>query len=157
MKKEVKALSSKYYNFEPLSLQWLGGFTDGDGSFSISNFKPRLRFENHVKELCLFNRIRDLLSSKANVNISNPRKERINASVTVYLDITNIHILKNKIVPIFKGCEGIILKSKKIGVNKFISTNIKMSFKKKKRKIKKRISGTKLLIKILNKKKIYKS
>jgi len=32
-----------------LTLHWLGGFTDGDANFSIFNYKPRLRFENHIK------------------------------------------------------------------------------------------------------------
>ena len=44
-----------------LTIHWLGGFTDGDASFSIFNYKPRLKFENHIKELELFNRIKDFL------------------------------------------------------------------------------------------------
>lgn len=40
------------------TIHWLGLFTDGDASFSIFNYKPRLKFENHIKELELFNRIK---------------------------------------------------------------------------------------------------
>ena len=32
---------------------WLGGFVDGDGTFSAGQNRPRFKFENHVKELPL--------------------------------------------------------------------------------------------------------
>jgi hypothetical protein len=89
--------------------------TDGDSTFSILNFKPRLKYENHIKELNLFERIKDLLKIKNNLNLTKPRKNRPNSNATVNLDITDIHILKNKIVPIFYTHKGIgILKSKKL-------------------------------------------
>jgi Cytochrome c oxidase subunit III/LAGLIDADG endonuclease len=57
------------YN-SPLTIHWLGGFTDGDASFSIFNYKPRLRFENHIKELELFNRIKDFFNISNKLNIT---------------------------------------------------------------------------------------
>lgn len=74
---------------------------DGDGSFSIANYKPRLKYENHIKELQLFYRIKEILNPSSNLIISNPRKNRPNSNITVNLDITDIHVLKNKIRPLF--------------------------------------------------------
>jgi len=93
---------------------WLGGFIDGAGSFSITQNSPRLKFENHVKELPLFNIIAEFFKS-GNVNITNPRKNRINSNPTVTLDYTNIHFLKNVVVPLFsvKFNEFKLLNSKK--------------------------------------------
>jgi hypothetical protein len=93
---------------------WLGGFVDGAGSFSITQNNPRLKFENHVKELPLFNSIAEFFKS-GNVNITNPRKNRINSNPTVTLDYTNIHLLKNVVVPLFstKLNEFKLLNSKK--------------------------------------------
>ena len=76
------------------------GFIDGDASFSITQNSPRLRFENHVKELPLFNSIAEFFKS-GNVNITKPRKNKINSNPTVTLDYTNIHFLKNVVVPLF--------------------------------------------------------
>lgn len=116
LKKKIRNsnFAPSYENFKniPLTLNWLGGFTDGDGSFSISLYKPRLKYENHIKELELFKRIKEILDPTSNLIITKPRENRPNASITVSLDITNIHTLKNKILPFFSKSG--ILKSKKI-------------------------------------------
>lgn len=111
-KNSSSAPSAESLNNDPLSLNWLGGFTDGDGCFSILINKPRLKYENHIKEFELFKRIQEFLDPTSNLIITKPRENRAKASITVCLDITNIHILKNKILPFFskKG----ILKSKKL-------------------------------------------
>jgi len=94
LQKEIKssntcsAPSSEFFNNKPLSINWLGGFTDGDGSFSISKYKPRLKYENHFKELELFKRIKEILNPSSNLIITKPRVNRPNANVTVCLDIT---------------------------------------------------------------------
>lgn len=102
------------FNNSPLTKHWLGGFTDGDASFSseASNYKPRLRFENHVKEFNLFERIKEFFNIKSNLNITKPRINRPNSNATVSLDITEIHLLKNTIVSIYSKAG--ILKSKKL-------------------------------------------
>jgi len=46
----------------------LGGFEGGDTTFSISNLTPRLKFENHIKELELFKVIKVYLNS-GNLNL----------------------------------------------------------------------------------------
>ena len=104
--------SNEKTNF-PLTVYWLGGFIDGDGSFSIGNNAPRLKFENHIKELELFKRIKEFLNlSSANLNIIPPRKNRINSSTMVVFEINKIHVLKNIIVPLFSKFN--ILQSKKL-------------------------------------------
>lgn len=42
---------------------WLGGFTDGDGSFSSNKHVPRFKLENHAKELELFRMIKKYVNS----------------------------------------------------------------------------------------------
>jgi hypothetical protein len=71
---------------------------DGDGSFSSSKHVPRFRLENHVKELELFHKIQEYVNS-GNLLITSPRKNRLVSNPTVVLEINNIHVLKNKIVP----------------------------------------------------------
>jgi cytochrome c oxidase subunit 3 len=86
----------------PLTINWIGGFTDGDGSFSISNNKPRLKYENSIKELELFKKIKEYFNlSSNNLNIVKSCKNRPNSSPMVIFEITQIHMLKNFIVPIF--------------------------------------------------------
>ena len=111
MKINYLAPTAKELNNLPLTKHWLGGFTDGDASFSIFNVKPRLKFENHIKELELFNRIKEFLDIKNNLVITKPRLNRPNSNATVSLDITNIQLLKNFIIPLY-SIEG-ILKTKK--------------------------------------------
>ena len=36
---------------------WLIGFTEGDATFSSNNLKPKIKYENHIKELELFKSI----------------------------------------------------------------------------------------------------
>jgi len=98
-------------NNTQLTIHWLGGFTDGDASFSIFNYKPRLKFENHIKELELFNRIKDFFNISNNLSITKPRLDRSNSNATVSLDITDIQFLKKSIVPLYSK-DG-ILKTKK--------------------------------------------
>ena len=112
MKDNYLAPTSKELNNSPITVFWLGGFTDGDASFSILNIKPRLKFENHIKELELFNRIKDFLNISNKLNINKPRIDRPNSNATVSLEITNIHFLKNSILPLYSK-EG-ILKTKKL-------------------------------------------
>ena len=97
-----------------ITVNWLGGFIDGDATFSTAQKSPRLRFENHVRELPLFNNIAKFFKS-GTVNITKSRKNRINSNPTVTLDYTNIQFLKNSVVPILsnKLNEFKILNSKK--------------------------------------------
>ena len=71
-------------NNTQLTIHWLGGFTDGDASFSIFNYKYRLKFEVVVVScscptynlqltilLELFNRIKDFFNISNNLSITN--------------------------------------------------------------------------------------
>jgi hypothetical protein len=79
---------------------WLGGFTEGDASFSSSPYGPRLKFENHAKEIELFQSIKQYFNH-GNLNITKPRKNISNSNATVVLEIKNIHVLKNVIIPFY--------------------------------------------------------
>lgn len=79
---------------------WLGGFTDGDATFSTNKHIPRLKYENHVKELELFYKIQEYLKS-GKLIITNTRKDRPNANETVVLEFNNIFLLKTVITPLF--------------------------------------------------------
>ena len=40
---------------------WLAGFIDGEGTFSTNKYIPRFKLENNIKELELYNKIREFL------------------------------------------------------------------------------------------------
>lgn len=81
---------------------WLAGFVDGDGTFSTNKCKPRLKLENHIKELELYNRIRKYLGT-GNMSIGSVRPGRENHNITVTLEVNSIKELKNIIIPIMHG------------------------------------------------------
>ena len=95
---------------------WLAGFVDGDASFTASKFGVRFKFENHIKELELLKKINEFIKTapcpapnlsgfgKGGIlSITQPRNNRPDSNSTCILDINNIHVLKNVIIPIFKG------------------------------------------------------
>lgn len=111
MKNSFLAPTSIELNNSPLTADWLGGFTDGDGCFSINNYMPRLKFENHIRELELFKRIKENFKISNNLRNTKPRLNRPNSNATVCLDIVNIYLLRNVFVPLYSKQE--ILKTKK--------------------------------------------
>lgn len=73
---------------------WLLGFIEGDGCFSTSGLNPRLKFENHIKELRLLQEIKKFIAtSQASLIIKKRKYRGLNESPTVVLDITRIVIL----------------------------------------------------------------
>ena len=76
---------------------WLIGFTEGDATFSTNNLVPRLKFENHIKELELFKSILNFFK-KGNLNIHSR-----NTGKTVVLEINNIYVLYNRILPLYSN------------------------------------------------------
>lgn len=81
---------------------WLIGFTEGDGCFAANKLKPKLRYENHIKELELFNSILSYLNH-GNLYVSNRKSTGF-----VSLEINNINVLMNVILPMFS--EGMLTK-----------------------------------------------
>jgi hypothetical protein len=76
---------------------WLLGFIEGDGSFSTSGSVPRLKFENHIKEMKLLEKIQNYLGTGS--LITKVRKyQGLNYNPTVILEINKISILKNVIL-----------------------------------------------------------
>ena len=82
--------------------EWFVGFVDGDGTFSTNKCKPRFKLENHIKELELYNKIRDYLGT-GNLSIGSVRPNRENHSITVSLEINKIKELMYIIIPIMAG------------------------------------------------------
>jgi len=79
---------------------WLLGFIEGDATFSTLKFRPRLKFECHIKEEKLFLSIRDYLRiGKVVTYIRNRDK----LYYSVILDIWDIYFIKSIIVPKFKN------------------------------------------------------
>lgn len=83
---------------------WLGGFVDGDASFTIHKSGLKLAFENHLKEIELFSEIKKFLGNSATVFLNYKKS-------TVFLFYHEISFLKITVLPLFS--EKGVLKSKK--------------------------------------------
>ena len=99
-----------------LTDNWIGGFFDGDGCFSASNSVPRFIFENHIKELELFKRIKEYFVSKnctGTLKVIPPslKNNSNKSSPSVSFEIDTIHELQNVVVPLFSNQN--LLQSKK--------------------------------------------
>nr|YP_009493071.1 LAGLIDADG endonuclease [Ganoderma tsugae]AWJ63866.1 LAGLIDADG endonuclease [Ganoderma tsugae] len=91
-----------------LNKYWLGGFVDGDASFSAHLNRPVFKFENHVKELPLFRAIVDYFQF-GNINTYQTKN---NSRQVVTIEFNNIHFLKIVIVSLFTKTK--LLNSKKL-------------------------------------------
>ena len=115
-KKEMNDMSGKWI---PSSINskikitkfWLAGFIDGDGSFSTNKFVPRFKLENHIKELELFNKIREFLNL-GNI-LTSQRIDRVNSNPTIVLEVNRIKELKEVLIPLMYDNDTILLKSLK--------------------------------------------
>lgn len=76
---------------------WLLGFIEGDGCFSTSKLRPRLRFENNFKEEKLFKAIKSYIAGGSLV-IQKRAARGLNEAPTVILDIAKICLLKTSIL-----------------------------------------------------------
>lgn len=95
--KEIKIINMNSTARENMEIDqyWLIGFTEGDATFSTNKLVPRLRFENHIKELNLFNSILNFFKKG---NLSENKK---NTRKSVILEINNIHVLFNTVLPLY--------------------------------------------------------
>lgn len=55
------------------------GFMDGHGTFSTNKFVPRFKLENHIKELQLYNKIKEFLNL-GNLILTSQKTDRVNSS-----------------------------------------------------------------------------
>jgi len=74
---------------------------------------PRFKLENHVKELELYNKIKEFVNV-GNVIITNYRINRINSNPTIVLEINKIKELKEILIPLMYNENYILLKSLKV-------------------------------------------
>ena len=58
----------------------------GDGTFSTNKFVPRFKLENHIKELELYNKIKEFLNL-GNLRLTSQRTDRVNCSPLVVLEV----------------------------------------------------------------------
>lgn len=91
---------------------WLAGFIDGDGTFSTNKLVPRFKLENHVKELELYNKIKNFINV-GNLNLTSLRIDRVNNNYTVVLEVNKIKELLDVLIPLMYDNNAIILKSLK--------------------------------------------
>jgi hypothetical protein len=98
---EIINVNSKAVAIKPVSLtnNWLIGFTEGDATFSTNKYVPRLKFENNIKEIELFNMIKVFLGS-GNIHIGTPRNK---ANGTVTLEINTVDTLINFLIPLYNN------------------------------------------------------
>jgi hypothetical protein len=85
---------------------------DGDGTFSTNKFVPRFKLENHIKELELYNKIKEFINV-GNLMLTSQRIDKVNSSPTVVLEVNKIKELIEVIIPLMQDSDGIILKSLK--------------------------------------------
>ena len=114
-KKEINNMSGKWI---PSSINskitkfWLAGFIDGDGTFSTNKFVPRFRLENHIRELELYNKIKEFLNL-GNLRLTSQTTDRVNSNPLVALEVNRIKELTQVLIPLMYDSDTIILKSLK--------------------------------------------
>jgi len=88
-------LNSKARENMIIDKYWFIGLTEGDSTFSSNKLKPKIKYENHIKELELFKSILNNLKH-GNLYTSDRR-----SAGSVILEINNINNLMNRIIPLF--------------------------------------------------------
>lgn len=121
LKKEMQNMSGRWVPDSIKSIKitkyWLAGFIDAKGTFSTSRYVPRFKLENHVKELELYNKIKEFLALhniQANVVLTMPRVYNIHSNATIVLEVNKIGHLISYLIPLMEQDKPILktLKSK---------------------------------------------
>ena len=95
-----------------ITKHWLAGFMDGEASFSTYKYVPRFKLENHIRELELYNKIKEFITT-GNVLLTTPRVNRDNSNPTIVLEINKINELRDILIPLIYENKNILLKSSK--------------------------------------------
>ena len=115
--KEMQSMSGKWIpssinNKIKITRYWLAGFIDAEATFSTNKYVPRFKLENHIKELELYNKIREFFNV-GNVLLSSSRVDRVNSNPTVILEINKVQELRENLIPLLYDNDYILLKTLK--------------------------------------------
>lgn len=115
--KEMQSMSGKWVpssinNQINITKYWLAGFIDAEGSFSTNKYVPRFKLENHIKELELYNKIREFFNV-GNVLFTLPRVDRVNSNPTVVLEINKVQEIRDNLLPLLYDNYSILFKTLK--------------------------------------------
>jgi len=114
LQKEMQNMSGKWI---PNSISdkiqitkfWLAGFIDGEATFSTNKYIPRFKLENNIKELELYNKIREFLTT-GRVLYTSSRKDK---NPTIILELNKIQDLKGNLIPLMYHDGNVILRTLK--------------------------------------------
>ena len=67
--------------------------------FSTNKYVPRFKLENHIKELELYNKIKEFFGV-GNTLLTTPRVYRANSNPTIVLEINKINELRDILIPL---------------------------------------------------------
>lgn len=73
---------------------------------------PRFKLENHIKELELYNKIKEFLNV-GNVLFTLPRVDRVNSNPTIVLEINKVRDIRETLIPLLYDNDDILLKTLK--------------------------------------------
>ena len=115
--KKMQSMSGKWIpssinNKIKITRYWLAGFIDAEASFSTNKYVPRFKLENHIKELELYNKIKEFFNV-GNVLLSSPRVDRVNSNPTIILEINKVQELRENLIPLLYDNDYILLKTLK--------------------------------------------
>jgi heme/copper-type cytochrome/quinol oxidase subunit 3 len=115
--KKMQSMSGKWMpssinNKIKITRYWLAGFIDAEASFSTNKYVPRFKLENHIKELELYNKIKEFFNV-GNVLLSSPRVDRVNSNPTIILEINKVQELRENLIPLLYDNDYILLKTLK--------------------------------------------
>lgn len=118
-KKEMQSMSGKWIpssinNKINITKYWLAGFIDAEATFSTNKYIPRFKLENHIRELELYNKIKEFITT-GNVLLTKPRVYRDNSNPTIVMEINKIKELRDILIPLIydNNNNNILLKSLK--------------------------------------------
>ena len=114
LQKEMQNMSGKWIpnsinNKIKITKFWLAGFIDGEATFSTNKYIPRFKLENNIKELELYNKIREFLNTGKVLYTSS----REGGNPTIILELNKIQELRENLIPLMYHNENVILKTLK--------------------------------------------